>query len=943
MDVLAGRDHERAAVAELLTGVRSGTGRALVVRGDAGVGKSALLRHAADRAAPVRVLRATGAEPETGLAFAALHQLLRPVAALTEALPDGQRDAVRAALGLPAPAGAPDRFLVSAGVLSLLTEAAEPRGLLCVLDDFHWMDRASADALLFAARRLDTEGVGLLIGTRDTPEARHLLRELPEVRPGGLGAADATAALVGWTGVQPAPQAVERLTAATGGNPLAMRETAELLTAEQLTGREPLPEPLPIGDGVHTVYGAQIARLPADTRRLLLVAALEGRGDPHLVLGAAARLGVAPRALDAAEAAGLVSAGTEIAFRHPLIRSAVPATASPADRRAVHQALAALLDEAGDADRRARHRAAAALGPDEEVAADLAAAAQRARDRGGYADAADTLSLAARLTPERGPRARRLADAAAAAWLGGRPGQARTALAAAEEIAEDPAVRTELARLRGRFELTAGDAAQALRIFHTAAEQAAEQAVRSAEPRRAGGAVDAAEGAPATGAAAARRAVELLADAAEAASAVGDADAGIRIGRLAGALPGPWDRATAFLRDVLAGCGALQEGDAEQGVPLLRRALSGVRADEDDAATLLWAAAGASLLGEGDAAAGYGARAGTVARVSGMTGTLPVVLENTATAERMNSRFALSAALSTEGLALATASGADNSAAAHLANLAVCAAVRGREEECREYARRALAIAIPHRLGLRAGVAGYALGILDLAGGRYPRAHERFTALTAAGPGAGHPIVVWGSAGDRVEAAMAAGDEAAAREAVAFLERWSAHANSPRPGALLARCRALVADDDSAVPLYQEALRLLAADPGAGYDRARTGLLLGERLRRDRRVAEARRYLREAAEAFRQLGAEPWERRARGELRAAGETAEEQAPTALAALTAQELRIARLVAEGASNREVAARLFLSPRTVEYHLYKVYPKLGIASRTELARLLAEPAA
>ncbi|KUJ67168.1 LuxR family transcriptional regulator [Streptomyces albus subsp. albus] len=934
MDVLAGRDHERAAVADLLAAVGSGTGRALVVRGEPGMGKSALLRYAADRAAPARVLRATGSEPETGLAFAALHQLLRPVAALTEALPDGQRDAVRAALGLPAPAGAPDRFLVSAGVLSLLAEAAEPHGLVCVLDDFHWMDRASADALLFAARRLDTEGVGLLIATRDTPDARHLLRALPEVRPAGLDAADATAALTTWTAVEPAPQVSERLTAATGGNPLAIRETAELLTAEQLTGREPLPDPLPLGDGVHTVYGAQIAQLPADTRRLLLVAALEGQGDPRLVLGAAARLGVSPQALHAAEAAGLVAAGAAIAFRHPLIRSAVPATANPADRRAVHQALAALLDEAGDADRRARHRAAAALGPDEEVAADLAAAADRARARGGYADAADTLALAARLTPEPGPRARRQADAAAAAWLGGRPGQARTALAAAEEIAEDPAVRTELTRLRGRFELTAGDAAQALRIFLTAAEDA----VGCVVPGPAG----AAEGAGAAEATAVRRAVELLADAAEAAAAVGDSEAVVRIGRLAGALPGPWDRPTAFLRDVLAGSGALQEADAERGASLLRRALSGIGEDEGDPATLLWAAAGASLLGEGDSAAGYGARAGRVARVSGMTGTLPVVLENTATAERMNSRFALSSALSTEGLALATASGAENSAAAHLANLAVCAAVRGQEEDCREYARRALAIAIPHRLGLRAGIAHYALALLDLAGGRYPQAHERFTGLTAAGPGAGHPMVVWGSAADRTEAAVAAGDGAAARDAVAFLDRWSAHANSPRPRALLARCRALVADD-GAVPLFQEALRLLAGDPDAGYDRARTGLLLGERLRRDRRVAEARPYLREAAEAFRQLGAEPWERRALGELRAAGEAADRPEPTALAALTAQELRIARLVVEGASNREVAARLFLSPRTVEYHLYKVYPKLGITSRTELARVFSEPAA
>ncbi|WP_431046238.1 helix-turn-helix transcriptional regulator [Streptomyces sp. P1-3] len=1114
MDELAGRHRERAALEDFLTGVRSGAGRVLAVRGEPGVGKSALLRHAVAGAAPARVLRATGAEPEAGLAFAALHQLLRPVAALGDALPAAQRDAVRAALGLTAPAAAQDRFLVSAGVLSLLAEAARPHGLVCVVDDFHWVDRASADALLFAARRLDTDAVGLLIATRDTADARHALRGLPGLRLAGLDAAEAALALAAWTAVEPAPQVADRLAAATGGNPLAMLETAELLTAGQLTGREPLPDPLPLGDGVNAVYGEQIARLPDDTRRTLLVAALDGPGDPGVVLGAASRLGAPPEAVHAAEAAGLVEVTPDaIGFRHPLVRSAVHAAASPADRRAAHTALAAVLDERGDADRRARHRAAAALGPDEDIAADLAAAADRARTRGGYADAADALTRAARLTPDPRTRARRLTDAAVTAWLGGRPGQAQTAVAAAAEATQDPAVCIELAQLRGRFELNAGDAAEALRIFLAAADGAAadgaaadggapagsppdgalgglmaagspggdgevtglpapgEAAAYPAELNGGGGGpgavpapatvgadgsapalgaepgdaaarpvaagrpaagrgriglggtasgvaaardsaadgtgtgadpdradpVDRADavahaaapgealagggqgadlraaeahiaaapadlvdadpaGADPAGAASAarirqatapaadlRQTVSLLADAAEAAAYVGDTDAAVRIGRRAEVLRGPWDHATAFLRDVLVGAGALQGGDARRGVPLLRRALAGVRSDEDDAATLLWAANAASLLGEGDAAADYGARAGGVARVSGMTGTLPVVLENAATAERMNSRFALSAALSTEGLALARASGTTNSAAAHLANLAVCAAVSGREDECRDHAHQALAIAIPHRLGLRAGVASYALGVLDLGMGRFQQAHERFTALTAAGPGAGHPVVVWGSVADRTEAAVAAGDRAAARDAVDFLGRWSAHAASPRSRALLARCRALAAtDDDAAVTLLRDALGLLAADSGAGYDRARTALLLGERLRRDRRAAEARPHLRQAAESFRRMGAEPWERRALGELRAAGETADRPAPDTLAALTAQELRIARLVADGASNKEVAARLFLSPRTVEYHLYKVYPKLGITSRTELARLVQRTA-
>ncbi|WP_370422436.1 AAA family ATPase [Streptomyces sp. QH1-20] len=918
VDRLAGRERELAAIDDFLTGVRSGTGQALALRGEPGAGKTALLLRAAERAAPARVLRATGAEPESQMAFAALHQLLRPVSGLVDALPEAQREAVRGALGLAAPTGGQDRFLVSAGVLSLLAEAAVPDGLVCVVDDFQWVDRASADALLFAARRLGADGVGLLFAARDTAEARHALKDVPGLTVAGLDAADAALVLAARSAVPPVPDVAALVAAATGGNPLALRETAGLLTPEQLTGRAPLPDPLPVGDGIGAVFGEQIARLPEATRLVLLVAALEGLGDLRLVLRAAARLGAAADALDAAEAAGLLDIEpTGIRFRHPLIRSAVHAGAGAADRRAVHRALAAESEEAGDTGRGARHRAEAALGPDEDIAAELAAAAGLARARGGYADAARTLIRAADLTPDRRTRSLRLKDAAVAAWLGGRPGQARSSLAAAREAAGDDGPSVEIAQLSGRFELHSADAAEALRTFLAAAERTAEQVSGQT----------------------ARARLSILADAAEAASYVGDTGAAVLIGRRAEELPEPGDPADAFLRDVLIGAGALQGGDSRGGAQRLRRALDAVPDDGFDAVLLLWAAAAASLLGEGDVGARFGARAGRVARVSGMVGTLPVVLESTATAERMNSAFALSAALSEEGLALARETGITNSAAAHLANLAVCAAVRGDETDARTYAHEALAIAIPHRLGLRVGVASYALGLLDLGLGRFEQAHERLTALTTAGPGAGHPAAVWGSTADRVEAAVGAGDVDAARASVHFLERWSANATSPRARALLARCRALVAEGDAAPELLRHSLDLLADDSGAAYDRARTALLLGERLRRERRVGEARPHLRHAAEAFGRLGAVPWERRALGELRAAGEAGDRAEPAALTTLTAQELRITRLVAEGLSNRDVAARLFLSTRTVEYHLYKVYPKLGVTSRTELARLLA----
>ncbi|MDP9867571.1 MULTISPECIES: helix-turn-helix transcriptional regulator [Streptosporangium] len=905
---LHGRVTERAAIGELLAAARAGAGQALVLRGEAGVGKSALLDLAAATGAPMRVLRATGTEPETGLAFGGLHQLLRSETELLDLLPGPQREAVRGALGL-ASTRTDDRFLISAGVLSLLTEAAAAGGLLCLIDDFQWIDQASADALLFAARRLRTEGVGMLIAVRG--DATASLRGVPDLHVTGLDPRSAADLLASRSAAPPARRVSEQLVALTGGNPLALGEVAELLTLEQLAGRAALPDPLPVGAGLGQIFGDQVERLSAAGRLMALVIAVEGRGDLGLILGAADRLGVDPAELHPVEAAGLVGVeGTTVRFRHPLIRSAVYTRSSSVQRRLVHTALAALLE--GDADRRARHRAAASVGQDEDVAAELAASAERARSRGGYADAAVALARSAELTPEPAVRARRLTDAATAAWLGGRPGQSETYRAQARELAHDPLLIAELVQLRGRSELHSGDAAEAWRIFLEGAGHA-----RAVDPGKA---------------------LEMLADASEAASYVGDTAAIVDIGRQAESLPEGGD---AFLRAVLVGIGAMLAGDTGRGGAALRQAL--LRAGELSAASeLLWASAAASYLGEADVSAELVGRAGRVARVSGLTGQLPVVLEFVSTAERINGRFAVSAALAEEGLALAREAGYTNSAAAHLANLAAVAAVRGQEAVCREHAQEALAIAIPHRIGLRAGTASYALGLLDLGMGRFAAAHSRFSALAAAGPGAGQATVVWRSTPDRVEAAVACGDHDAARAMVSHLEQWSVNAETPASRALLARCRALLEDGGEALSLYEEALRLHDEGGPAPFEQARTSLLYGERLRRVHRSGDARQPLRSALETFQRLGAEPWAERAHSELRAAGETVSRPGPAALSALTPQELRIARLVAEGASNRDVAAKLFLSPRTVEYHLYKVYPKLGVTTRTELARLVgADP--
>ncbi|RSN04823.1 LuxR family transcriptional regulator [Nonomuraea sp. WAC 01424] len=900
--MLYGRSAEISAIDQVIARAREGLAGAAVLRGEAGAGKTALLDAACARAGGMRVLRTTGVESESDLAFAALHQVLWPVTGSLGALPEPQRLAVGAALGLAA-GGAGDRFLVAAGALSLLAEAAAPDGLVCVVDDFQWVDRASADALLFAARRLGTERVAMLLAVRGDAPVKGVPLTV-DVR--GLAEPAAAELLESRHGALPVRVRRELVTL-TGANPLALGEIAARLTPAQLAGREPLPDPLP---GGARLFGDRVAALSAPARLAALIATAET--DLTTILHATTHLLTpTPASHDAAgpeggEEAGAVAAdpaegarravaeleevglvevvGAGVRFRHPLVRSAVHEAAAPAEIRRVHAVLAELTAD----DRRAWHLAGAAMGQDERVAAELVAAAGRARDRGGYGAAATALARAAELTPGPRDRAVRLKDAAVAAWLGGRPGQAESLLAEAREHAgADAVLAMEIARLRGRFELNSGNAAEAVRVL------------------------------------AAGESLDMLADASEAAAYVGDTAAVVELGRRAAAHP------EGFLRDTVAGIGLTLDGDPA-GPALLRRALA--RSGElEDAAGYLWATAAASQLGESDLAGEMTDRAGRVARVSGMAGQLPVVLEFVATAERLAGRLARSQAISEEGLELAREAGYTNTVAAHLANLAVLAALRGEQEPCERQAREALAIALPHRVGLRAGVAAYALALLDLCLGRYAAAHDRFTAIAAAGPGAGHPAVAGRTAPDRVEAAVGAGDEAGALAALEAYERWAEHAATPESRALLARCRGLAGAGEDA---FGEALRL-HTNP---FEAARTALLLGERLRRGQRPGEARAHLRTAWETFERAGARPWARRAQEELRAAGESGQAPPAAVLDALTPQELRIAGLVADGLSSKQIAAQLFLSPRTVEYHLYKIYPKLGIGSRTDLARLV-----
>ncbi|MER6000576.1 AAA family ATPase [Nonomuraea angiospora] len=993
--MLHGRERECGLVARLLDDARARRSGALVIRGEAGIGKSALLDFAAAQASDLRVLRGGGVESEAELPYAAVHQLLHPVRDRLPAIPAGQSAALRGAFGLGDPVEG-DRFLVSVAVLSLLSEVAEERPLLCLVDDAHWLDGASADALAFVARRLEAEGVALLFAVRDDDmEDTHprsgrdpvggvdpavggpggsiwtvvgggRFAGLPELRLRGLDPEAARALLAERAGVTLAPAVADLLVSSTAGNPLALLEVPGSLSAEQLAGVRPLPERLPVGAAVEQVFLVRVRERSAPAQTLLLVAAAEESGNVELVLRAAQALGVAPDALDEAETAGLVRVeGGAIVFRHPLVRSAIYRGATFLQRRAVEQALAAALADE-DVDRRAWHLAAAAIGPDEAVARELEQSAERAARRGGHAAATSALRRSAALTASAEDRARRLTLAAEAGWLAGQPDGARALLDEAAQYATDPRLRSRGTYVRGVIESVCGrpdtayamliggsepvadlDPGQAARMLTEAGRLAwaASDHPRLAEAGRrlaALPAIEAAAGSPpaedvAPTGASLRPTEEAVAGSSR--TGVEDDVAGLGSPSVEGNEAGLRTVGvvvTASARLVM-GLAAFLDGDAERAAPLLRegRALAKDAADPQD----LGLAGGAALFLGADAAALELFTAAAVrARTSGAVSALPMVLAPLAAVQMWTGRFAAAGATASEGFRLAVDTGQDNPAAHHRAVLAWIAAAQGRAEECRTEASAALAHAIGQRLGPPAGIAAWALALLDLGEGRTEEAFDRLTALADAGPGEGHPIVKIFAAADLVEVAVRTDRMERARAALDLLRGWAGPARVRWAHALVARCQGLLGGDAYDAH-FTEALSLHAM-AGRPFDTARTALLFGEALRRRRRRAEARRHLRAACETFERLDAAPWAEFARVELQATGETARKRDPAAVAQLTPQEVQITRLVSEGGTNREIAAQLFLSPRTVDYHLHKVFVKLGVSSRAELVRLAIE---
>ena len=906
--MLFGRQAECAAVERLIAAARVSRSGALVVRGEPGVGKSALLAHAITEAKDLRVLRLNGIEAESELAFAALHQLVRPILGGRARLAEPQAAALAGALGL-SPASVPDRFLIGVAVLSLLAEAAEDAPLLCVVDDAQWLDRPSADALTFTARRLEAEGVVLLFAARDGELRRFEGQGLEELVLGELSAGAAGALLAERVPSRMSPEVRDRLVESAGGNPLALTELAELLDTKQLAGDAPLPEPLPQSAQIERIYLERARALPAPTQLLLLLVAADDTGSLATVFDAASALGVEQGALDAAEAAGLVRAGrATVEFRHPLVRSTLYADATFAQRQAVHRALADVFAGEQDADRRAWHRAAASPGQDDEVAHELEQTARRARRRSGFAAAARALERAAELSSDDEARGRRLVAAAQDAWLAGGPGQALALLDRARGLVLDLRVRADLIHLTGTIELRCGVPAEAATIL-------------------AAGAAEIAAAAPA-------EAIDMLAEAAQAASYAGDGAQIVEFGRRASSLPRDGDPDRRFTVKVIVGTGHLLAGGPAHGAPQLRGALR-LATGFQDPRRLVLAGACAGYVGEEATEHELYGRAVARTREIGAVATLPYVLEYLARSEAVDGRYADAAAHATEGLRLARETGQQNSVCHLLASLALIAAMQGRADECRAHAAEARELATARGLGYQSALAEWALARLELGLGLPSEALARLAGLAAAGPGEGHPFVKLISAPDLVEAAVRAGETATAQAALAGFEPYSRDTEAPWALALVARCHALLSAGDAAEAHFHDALRL-HGESARPFDRARTELVFGEHLRRAGRRTNARGHLRSALDGFERLGAGAWAERARGELRASGETARKRSPTAVDQLTPQELQIARLVAEGATNKEVAARLFLSPRTIDYHLRKVFTKLGITSRAELIR-------
>jgi DNA-binding CsgD family transcriptional regulator len=919
-----GREDESAELDRLLDAARRGESGALILRGEAGSGKSALCEYAVTQAADMTVLRARGVESESEIAFSGLWDVFRPVVGRLDAIPEPQAAALAGALALGPPAtasgrhgvggGIPvDRFTVCAATLSLLAVVAEDEPVLGVIDDAQWLDRPSGEALLFAARRLEAEGVVVLFALRDGQPSTFDRAGLRELQLRGLDADAARTLLNARARVPIAPEVSDRLVAATAGNPLALAELPATLTDAQLAGTEPLEEPLRPGPSIEQAFRHRIAALPADAQRGLVVAAASESADLEVVLRAAEELGLEPDALDTAEAAGLVRLnGERLEFRDPLVRSVVYHGAPTATRRAVHQALARVSSGPQTS---AWHLAAATSAPDDEVARALADAAATAGQRGGHAAAASALERAAALTPNAEERVRRLLQAADESRLAGQVDRAVELLEQALAAVTDPRLEADINHLRGTVETWRGNGAKAHALLVAEAAR-----VEPLDPAKA---------------------TMMLVDAAAPLLLAGDARAALETARKAVAVGERAGGAAELLAWALLANALILTGEAAEGHPLLMRCQSLVGERELPLrAYQLIQFAGVSLLcvEEYDIARDLLARVVDQARARSAPAILPYALVGLTELDYRTGNWAAAYAAAAEAHRLATETGQTSALPFSLIGLARVEAPQGRREECEAHVRRGVEAADAAGAG-SAGILGDAiLGLLNLGLGDAERAIVHFEEVgrTMEAKGLLEPALVpWEP--NLIEAYVRVGRRDDAEQTVAAFGERAERAERTMALAAAARCRGLLADEGFE-EAFEDALAWHERTP-TPFERARTELCLGERRRRARHPSDAREPLRAALETFERLGATPWAERARSELRASGETTRRRDPSAAQQLTPQELQVALMVAQGATNREAGAALFLSPKTIEAHLSRVYRKLNVRSRTELASLLA----
>jgi DNA-binding CsgD family transcriptional regulator len=898
---LRGRSEECGRLDRLLRSARTGTSAVLVLRGEAGIGKSALLGYVAGQASGCRVARAAGVHAEMELAFAGLHHLCAPLLEGLERLPGPQRDALRAAFGL-LEAGPPDRFLVALAVLGLLAEAAEAQPLVCVIDDAQWLDRASAQALAFVARRLLAEPIAMVFAVRE-PTETDVLAGLPDLRVDGLADADARSLLESAVPGRMDERVRDRILAESRGNPLALLELPQRVRPTDLAGGFGLLDARPLSGRIEHSFLELVRSLPRDTQLLVLTAAADPVGDTSLLWRAAGELGIDSDAAGPAEAAGLLEFGLRVDFRHPLVRSAIYGGAPASDRREVHRALAQSTDPVADPDRRAWHRAHATASTDEDVAGEMVRSAGRAQRRGGLAAAAAFLQRATELTPDPQVRAERALAAAQAKLDAGDPATASELLVAAELGPVDPHQSARVARLKARIAFALRRGNDAPPLFLDAAEQLTPLDPALARETY----LEALTAAMFAGRLAVGPGVREIAEAA------------------ASAPPAPQPPGAAdLLLDALRT--RFTDGYATAAAPVSQAVRACI---EHESSRWLWLACRlAQELWDDELWYELATRGLHAARQTGALSRLPRAATYRAALHVHEGEFAAASALIDESLAITQVAGMASFKYASL----MLDAWRG------DHARALERFESARREGTARGE-GMGLGMLDAVTALLHNGRGRHgEALEAARRACEYDDLVcfsWALV-ELVEAAVREGRTDEAAGALTCLSRRTQASGTDWSLGIEAGARALVHGDEAA---YRESIERLTGTRGAVH-LARSQLLYGEWLRRENRRADAREHLRAAHEAFARFGAEGFADRARRELHAIGEVARPVDGNPRDALTSQEAQVARLAREGRTNPEIGAQLFISPRTVEYHLHKVFRKLDVTTRRELREALAD---